>query len=161
MRALVSRVLPLLAVALLIVNDHVLKHQFPGFVTGKLSDFAGLFFFPLLLVDALGRLHGRRSLNMLVGACIATAVVFAAVKTWGPAHEMYCVGLGALQWPFRALVASLVSAPLPALARVRLTMDVTDLVGLVSVAAAFRYALRYGGVPRRPRSGDFTTAGSY
>ena len=35
------------AIALLVVNDHVLKLACPGLVTGKLSDFAGLMFFPL------------------------------------------------------------------------------------------------------------------
>ena len=38
------------------MNDHVLKHACPGVVTGKLSDFAGLFFFPLFLADVLGHL---------------------------------------------------------------------------------------------------------
>jgi len=39
------------AVALLVVNDHVLKASgiAPGWFTGKLSDAAGLFFFPVLL----------------------------------------------------------------------------------------------------------------
>ena len=35
--------------ALLGLNDHVLKGAFPGLITGKLSDFAGLVFFPLVL----------------------------------------------------------------------------------------------------------------
>lgn len=43
--------LPLLALALLAVNDHLLKGAgwLPGWLTGKLSDFAGMFFFPLLI----------------------------------------------------------------------------------------------------------------
>lgn len=73
-------------------------------------------------------------------ACLATALVFAAVKTLPFAHELYGVGFGALQWPFRALAAGLVTATLPALARVRMTMDAADLIALVSVAAAYRYA---------------------
>ena len=48
------------AVALLAVNDHVLKGRgwLPGWLTGKLSDLAGLYFFPVLLVvlaESLGR----------------------------------------------------------------------------------------------------------
>jgi len=35
------------SVAVLVVNDFYLKSSFPGFITGKLSDFAGLFAFPL------------------------------------------------------------------------------------------------------------------
>ena len=38
------------AVAVLVVNDHLLKAAYPGLITGKLSDVAGLVFFPLLLV---------------------------------------------------------------------------------------------------------------
>jgi hypothetical protein len=37
------------AVAVLAVNDHLLKHQWPGFVTGKLSDIAGLAVIVILL----------------------------------------------------------------------------------------------------------------
>ena len=32
----------LLAIALLALNDHVLKQRYPGWWTGKLSDFAGV-----------------------------------------------------------------------------------------------------------------------
>ena len=42
------------AVALLLLNDHVLKQAFPSILTGKLSDFAGLFFFPFLLAVLVG-----------------------------------------------------------------------------------------------------------
>src|SRR5690606_8292496 len=38
---------PLAAIGLLLLNDHWLKAAFPGSITGKLSDFAGLAFFPL------------------------------------------------------------------------------------------------------------------
>ena len=49
--ALVCHPLVLLAVAIVAINDHVLKESgwLPGVVTGKLSDVAGLFFFPILV----------------------------------------------------------------------------------------------------------------
>ncbi|MDX2051747.1 MAG: hypothetical protein SFV15_05100 [Polyangiaceae bacterium] len=37
------------SMAILFINDHIFKHIQPSWVTGKLSDFAGLVFFPLLL----------------------------------------------------------------------------------------------------------------
>lgn len=37
----------LIALVLLLLNDHVLKYAYPGWLTGKLSDFAGLFVFVL------------------------------------------------------------------------------------------------------------------
>jgi tetratricopeptide (TPR) repeat protein len=43
------------AVATLVLNDHVLKQAFPGLITGKLSDFAGLFAFAVFLSVAIRR----------------------------------------------------------------------------------------------------------
>jgi len=56
--------LPLAAVLVLAVNDHVLKGSglLPDMVTGKLSDVAGLFFFPIFCaatVRGLRRLAGE------------------------------------------------------------------------------------------------------
>lgn len=39
----------LTALLLTAVNDHYLKYKFSNLLTGKISDFTGLFFFPLLL----------------------------------------------------------------------------------------------------------------
>lgn len=41
------------ATALLIVNDHLLKAAYPGWVTGKLSDVAGLVMAPPVVAVAL------------------------------------------------------------------------------------------------------------
>jgi len=46
--------LSLASVALLVANDHLLKRAYPSVLTGKLSDFAGLFFFPFLLTALFG-----------------------------------------------------------------------------------------------------------
>ena len=48
-----------IALLVLVVNDHVLKAAYPGWVTGKLSDAAGLVLAPPLLAAVLG-LRGRR-----------------------------------------------------------------------------------------------------
>ena len=45
----------LVALALLLTNDHLLKGIWPGWFTGKLSDFAGLFCFPIFFVALLPR----------------------------------------------------------------------------------------------------------
>ena len=39
----------LVGLFILLLNDHFLKTNFPGYLTGKLSDFAGLFIFPIFL----------------------------------------------------------------------------------------------------------------
>src|SRR5919108_3596562 len=45
--------LVLVALAALVVNDHLLKPTFPGVVTGKLSDVAGLLLAPVVAVAAI------------------------------------------------------------------------------------------------------------
>jgi hypothetical protein len=40
---------PALAMVGMAVNDHYLKRAYPSWFTGKLSDFLGVFFFPLFL----------------------------------------------------------------------------------------------------------------
>jgi hypothetical protein len=54
------------ALALLVLNDHVLKHAgvLPGWLTGKLSDFAGLYVAPALLASLL-----RVSTRTALAAC--------------------------------------------------------------------------------------------
>jgi hypothetical protein len=120
----------LLAIALLVINDHVLKARAPGLVTGKLSDVAGLVFFPLLLAAAAEQVGLRGGRAAVIAAAAATGIAFAAIKLWAPAGELYRVGLAALQWPFHALAALLDGSALPALGRVRLVQDPTDLLAL-------------------------------
>jgi hypothetical protein len=50
------------SIVVLLVNDHLLKAAAPSWVTGKLSDFAGLFFFPFVAgVGYPARRAGRTS----------------------------------------------------------------------------------------------------
>jgi len=94
--------LPLLAVMLLLVNDWWLKGAgvIPGVVTGKLSDAAGLLFFPLLLTSlgdtiALGasRLGAAIDFSLrrwkLFAACLATALVFSAINLFPAAATFF------------------------------------------------------------------------
>lgn len=84
--------LPLLALALLVLNDRVLKGSgLPELVTGKLSDVTGVFVFPLVataVVDLLGAGLARLGLPWdytlrrwkLAVAIAFTAIVFAGIK---------------------------------------------------------------------------------
>ncbi|MDH3943141.1 MAG: hypothetical protein OEV06_03505 [Anaerolineae bacterium] len=74
----------LAAIVLLLVNDHILKASAPSPLTGKLSDFAGLLFFPFLLAIAFGLPLERLGLKAMQIAklCIgATAIWFVGIKT--------------------------------------------------------------------------------
>src|SRR5678815_5391636 len=67
--------LPLVALALLAVNDWVLKPtHMPKWLTGKLSDFAGLFVFPLVATAMLDLL--------LLAAARAGAPVDFPLRRW-------------------------------------------------------------------------------
>ena len=94
----------LLAVFLLVINDWVLKARFHDasaageWVTGKLSDVAGLAFAPVVLTAAIGlvlALARRLGANVnpylthrrLVLAIAATGITFAAVKLSPDAAE--------------------------------------------------------------------------
>lgn len=161
------RPLPLVALAVLALNDHVLKGSAPGWLTGKLSDVAGMVFFPLLLqagwelvAERVGRRWGP-SRRVLVGCAVATALVFGAIQVWPLAGDAYRWGLGGLQWPVQALRQLLAGGAVPGVSPVHLTPDPTDLLTvpfvLVAVAAGWRRtALSAGATPPagRPRSGD-------
>ena len=68
----------LAALALLALNDHLLKQAAPGLVTGKLSDLAGLVVAPPLFALALAVLRVPRPATV---ALVATGVGFTIVKT--------------------------------------------------------------------------------
>jgi hypothetical protein len=72
----------LVAIAILALNDHVLKTAWPGPFTGILSDIAGLFAFGFLAAAACGR-------RSLVGVTVV-ALGFVVWKT--------DVGLPLIQW---------------------------------------------------------------
>jgi len=143
------------AVALLILNDHVLKSAWPGAVTGKLSDVAGLVVAPLalqagweLLTWARGRWVGP-STRVLAVAIALVGVGFVAIQLWEPAVSAYRWGLGILQWPFQAVAAVVVHGDaLPPLAAVSSTPDAADLLALPSLGVAWWVGERRSG--RRP-----------
>ncbi|WP_410615692.1 hypothetical protein [Amycolatopsis sp. lyj-109] len=66
------------ATAVLLLNDHVFKHVWPGPVTGKLSDVAGLLVAPPVLGLLLGLFLARRT--AAAAAVLATGAGFALVK---------------------------------------------------------------------------------
>lgn len=143
---------PLLSLVLLGVNDHLLKARWPGPITGKLSDLAGMICFPLLLVAlqelvAPGPEPFRPSRRALRVACAATGLGFALVKTWTPAGALWAWTWGTLQWPLLALLSLAHARALPPLAPVALVRDPTDLVALPLILLALWVGGRRVGGP--------------
>jgi hypothetical protein len=140
------------AVALLVLNDHLGKALWPGPVSGKLSDLAGLAFFPLLLLGtwevllaARGAWHGP-SLRPLLGALAATGLAFSLVKTSVPANAAAGWTLGAGQWAAGSLPALVLGHPVPAPAPAALVRDPSDLLALPALLLAL--AIGLGRLPR-------------
>lgn len=112
--------LPMGAVLVLALNDHLLKGAgvLPGWLTGKLSDLAGLFFFPLLLA-ALARGASRLArrpaplepTRLTAAAAGLTAAVFAAIKL-SPAMNAWASSLAG---PMRLDPTDLAALPMAGL----------------------------------------------
>lgn len=106
------------ALALLVVNDHMLKGSglLPGLVTGKLSDFAGLIVAPVLLASVL-QVRDRQRL----AAChVAVGLVFAGIQLSLPFAERWSGLMGALGHPWT------------------ITSDPTDLLALPMLLVSWR-----------------------
>lgn len=115
-----SRPAALASIALLLLNDHVFKRFFPSILTGKLSDFAGLFFFPLLLSALIGLIEPRprRAAGWGFGL---TGLVFTALK---------------LSPPLAGWAGNLLGG-FPG-GKAAITPDATDLAALVMLIPAWR-----------------------
>jgi hypothetical protein len=123
---------PLVALIVLAVNDHYWKGAgvLPGWLTGKLSDFAGLLFFPLLLTSladtllyGVVRVTGwkldptLRAWKIWLG-CLATAAVFAPLELSAAYGRFYTETLGKVGFPSETVA------------------DLTDLYALVMIPLA-------------------------
>ena len=118
-----SHPLMLLSILILLINDHILKVYAPSLLTGKLSDFAGLFFFPFIVAAGLSLAFSKFKLSrQRIGqtAFGLTAAWFALLKTVPLVNSLTA-----------QLASVFVGAP------ARLMLDPTDLVALVMLWPAW------------------------
>jgi hypothetical protein len=137
------------AMAVVIVNDRLLKVRFPSDLTGKLSDVAGLIFFPLFVVSVT---EGARWLvardrwpltpRAVVAVAVAIGLAFVLMKTWHPAGDLYRIGMGVVVWPVDAIASLVRGDGLPPLERIALVADRTDLLALPALVAPWWIATR-------------------
>ncbi len=113
----------LLALGLLGINDHCLKGTAPSWLTGKLSDFAGLFYFPFLVIIFAGLVTGPRfsRTKLPVGR-----FVFLAVGAWFTAAKTIPVVHAATVRFAEALVGD-----------VQIIRDPTDALALIALIPAW------------------------
>jgi hypothetical protein len=132
----------LASIVVLMVNDHLLKAIAPSVLTGKLSDVAGLLFFPLfilagweLALAGVGRWRTPTT-RSLTASVVVTGVAFACVKATSIGATAFGWGLGSVQWLLGSTWSRVVVSPPPRLQPVIVIQDPSDLVALLALVAA-------------------------
>jgi photosystem II stability/assembly factor-like uncharacterized protein len=119
----------LIALGLLLLNDHLLKATVPSWWTGKLSDLAGLYFFPLLVLAFLSpiemlasRIHRspKHTHGWMASALLFSGLWFVALKATPASNARAVALLEALTGRTHVVVA-----------------DPTDLLALVVLPLAW------------------------
>lgn len=128
----------LFSIFTLLLNDHVLKIYFPSWLTGKLSGFAGLFFFPILLSAILNILCKPLNIkrdHLAVIAFSTTALWFGLIKTLPFFSHLTEIFLSRLLWQPAQIIC-----------------DPTDLIALVMLLPAWKLRTIYKKQPSAKNS---------
>jgi hypothetical protein len=126
------------ALALMLFNDHLLKGWFPGWITGKSSDFAFLFFAPIVVVFVM---RARSRLAILACYALPTAT-FVAINLSPAASNALAEALSLLVptqlWPDPSDLIALVSLPvsLSYLVRQRNDAEIGRSIQMIVTATA-------------------------
>jgi hypothetical protein len=138
----------LVAVGVLVLNDHVLKPWLDNTVTGKLSDVAGLLVLPLVMLATLEwvrwaiRRHGRWAFDRgeAAVAVAVTGVGFAAVKLVPAVGTAYLTAIGGLRWAGESAVSGLAGEGVASFASIHLTRDPSDVLALPVLLVSYLVA---------------------
>ncbi|MGZ3745250.1 MAG: hypothetical protein ACXVB1_05170 [Pseudobdellovibrionaceae bacterium] len=125
----------LVPVGLMFANDHWLKYIYPGWVTGKLSDFTGVFYFPIFIMamicfalqisrkeNSAQRILTKKNLWL---AILFTDFLLVLVKLCGPAAR----------WIEMIFATSLF--------KIQLVQDPTDLIAMSMNILTYLYMKNY------------------
>jgi hypothetical protein len=140
------------ALLVLVVNDHLLKGAgvLPGWLTGKLSDVAGLIVAPVLLAALLGAGRRARLVAMAAVGGVFTAIKLSAAAAWaacqltaafGVPWQIWCDATDLLALPVLGVAWLIGARPChaPSNARPRLERAGVLLGGLACMATSQAY----------------------
>lgn len=122
--------LVLFSLCLTLFNDQYLKYHYAGLITGKLSDFAGLFYFPFFLyavsvfVRHPKQQHSHISLRGFAVCLIVTEILFVLLKYTALRTEFVQI----FSWYFF---------------KIEITPDISDMWALLVHVPAFFLARQY------------------
>lgn len=138
---LLHPVLVVSAVAL-VVNDQYLKSVWPGPITGKLSDFAGLIVFPVLLASLaeFARAMTRRPVVVESDSWLwptICAIGFTLTKCTSAVNDAYAWVIGTVRWPYQLLTAIAQGDTSPSIQPILVARDTTDLLALMVLAVPY------------------------
>jgi BNR/Asp-box repeat. len=122
----------LVAIAVLLLNDHFLKYAAPSWLTGKLSDFAGLFIAPYVCLAVVLAL-----LSFTRPRLSATQIAFATYFAIGVLFTTLKVSTEATDF-FVSVLAALTGQ------RISLVVDPSDLIALIALPASYLLLGREG-----------------
>jgi len=150
----------LLAIGVMVLNDHVLKQAYGTWWTGKLSDVAGLIFFPALVAvvfaTVLAAVPPKRAdpARLMLGAVSLTGIGFALVKTTAVGAATASAVLTALAGPLLAGTSVDGTSIIRADATDLLALPALGLAAWVGIGAAQREGIARGtvGVRRTGRA---------
>jgi hypothetical protein len=155
--------LALAAIVTLLVNDHFAKAYWPGSITGKVSDLAGLVFFPALLVGLweVLRVSARKwaepTRSAVLIAAVATGVAFTLVKTTSAGAVVWGLGLGACQWLLGVLPSIASGSGVGHIKPAIVVVDPTDLIALPGLLISVAIGLSRVGQQHRDQAAGVPT----
>ena len=125
---------PMAAVILMAVNDHLLKYSYSGWFTGKLSDFCGIFYLPIFILAiqvAICSVLNFQRLNIFIVS--RTNLLLSIVFT-----DLLLIAVK-LSPAFARSVESFFSSHL---FRIQMVQDPTDLLALLVNPLTYYFVLR-------------------
>jgi len=127
------------AIIVILINDKVLKRNYPSLMTGKLSDFAGIFALPVFSASLI-EITTRRFVNLKIMTVIlfTVTVLFIGTKMNAPTSNFIGDIWFQLLRPIRSITTGSVTP-------VTFVRDTSDLLALISVPVVFvfwKYSFR-------------------